>query len=44
MFFASIAFKRFSDPVSSLYATLARDFISVDSKEDSGQWRVGSGK
>jgi hypothetical protein len=37
MFVVSVAFKRVSDPVSSLYATLTGCFISVDSKRDSGQ-------
>jgi len=32
VFFVSVAFKRLSDPVSSLDATLTRGFISVDSK------------
>jgi hypothetical protein len=32
MFFISVASKRVSDPVSSLFATLTGDFISVDSK------------
>jgi len=32
MFFVSVESKGLSDPVSSLFATLTRDLISVDSK------------
>ena len=44
LFFVSAESKGLSDPVSSLDATLTRDFISVDSKEDSGQGTVGGGQ
>jgi hypothetical protein len=33
MFFVSVGFKELSCTVSSLFATLTGDFISVDSKE-----------
>ena len=56
MFFVSVDSKEFSDPVSSLVATLTEDFISVDSSRlrrakgqrssrlRDGEWRRARGK
>jgi len=45
MFFNKCGFKRLSDPVSSLFATLTRDFIVLILKglRDAGKWK-GDGK
>jgi hypothetical protein len=37
LFFISIAFKRLSDAISSLFAILTGDFISIDSKQLRGR-------
>jgi hypothetical protein len=44
LFHVSVESKGLSVPVSSLDATLTEDFISVDSKRDSGEWTVGIGQ
>src|SRR5882724_8743268 len=46
LFFISVAFKRLSDPVNSLFATLTGGLISVDSKgvREGRKWKCENGK